>query len=82
MSHLSKTIRVISAVWLIVVLCALLMGIPYLLTRGPDSSPFEDPVIRIFFLLIATAIPAAFGLAYSTHRRSVEETEAWLVDLR
>jgi hypothetical protein len=39
-------------------------------------------VVQIFFILIATAIPAAFGLAYATHMRSVEETEEWLDDLR
>lgn len=82
MSHISKAIRVVSAVWLVVVLCALLMGIPYILGRGVESSPLEDPVVQIFFLLISTAIPAAFGLAYATHRRRVEETEDWLEDLR
>jgi hypothetical protein len=58
------------------------MGIPYLMGRGLQSSPFEDPVVQIFFILIATAIPAAFGLAYATHRKSVEDTELWLKDLR
>lgn len=82
MSHVSRAIRIVSAVWLVVVLCALLVGIPYILGRGTDSSPFEDPVVQIFFLLISTAIPAAFGLAYATHRRRVEETEDWLEGLR
>ena len=82
MSHISTAIRVVSATWLVVVLCALLIGIPYIMGRGVKSSPMEDPVVQIFFLLVATSIPAAFGLAYASHRRSVEETEEWLDDLR
>jgi hypothetical protein len=36
----------------------------------------------MMFLLLASAIPAAFGLAYASHRRKVEETEDWIADLR
>lgn len=82
MAHISSAIRVISAVWLVVVLLGLILGIPYVIGRAVEISPFEDPVVQMLFMLVVSAIPAAFGLAFATHRRHVEETEEWLADLR
>lgn len=82
MGKLSKGIRLASAIWLVVVFLGLILGIPYVLDRMVESSPLEDPVVQLLFLLVASSIPAAFGLAYATHRRRVEDTEEWLADLR
>ena len=81
MAHISKAIRIISAVWLVVVFLTLLIAVPYILGRTSITSPLEDPVIQMIFLLVASAIPAAFGLAYASHRRQVEETEDWMKGL-
>jgi len=81
LAHLSQVIRVVSAIWLVVVFLALLVGIPYVIGRVGGSSPFEDPVVQLLFLLIASSIPAAFGLAYASHKRKIEETEHWMEGL-
>lgn len=84
MARLSQVVRVASAIWLVVVFLSLLIGIPYVIGRvagSSPSSPFEDPVVRLLFLLIASSIPAAFGLAYASHRRKIEEAERWMEGL-
>ena len=82
MSRISTVIRIASAAWLVVVLLALIFGIPYLIDLAAGSSPLQDPVVQMLFLLVASAIPAAFGLAYATYRRRQEEVEEYLEDLR
>lgn len=82
MTRTTTAIRVVSAIWLVVVLLGLILWVPYVVDRVTESSPFTDSVVQMMFLLLASAIPAAFGLAYASHRRRVEETEDWIADLR
>jgi hypothetical protein len=82
MTRTTTAIRVVSAIWLVVVLLGLILWVPYVVDRVTESSPFTDSVVQMMFLLLASAIPAAFGLAYASHRRKVEETEDWIADLR
>jgi len=80
-SATTQIIRIVSATWLVVVFLALIIGIPYTLGREYTGSAMEDPVVWLLFGLIASAIPATFGLAYARHRRQMEEIEEWTEDL-
>jgi hypothetical protein len=78
----TKAIRIVCATWLVVVFLGLILGVPYVIGRPSDTSPLDDPIVQMLSLLVATSVPAAFGLAYATHRRRAEETEQWIEGLR
>ncbi len=78
----TNALRVACAVWLVVVFLGLMLGIPYVIGRPTKTSPLDDPVVQMLFLLVASSVPAALGLAYATHRRRVEEIEEWMEGLR
>lgn len=78
----TQVIRIVSATWLVVVFLGLLLGVPYVIGRPSSTSPLDDPIIQMLFLLLVSSVPAAFGLAYAGHRRRVEETEQWMEGLR
>ncbi len=82
-STATQIIRIVSATWLVVVFLGLIIGIPYILGTeyAESASALQDPVVWLLFGLIASAIPATFGLAYARHREHVEEIEEWTQDL-
>jgi len=78
----TQVIRVLSATWLVVVFLGLVLGVPYVIGRPSSTSPLDDPIVQMLFLLLVSSVPAAFGLAYASHRRRIEDTEEWLEGLR
>lgn len=81
MGRATVALRVISAIWLVVVFLGLIIAVPYVIGRTNLESPLQDPVVQIIFALISSSIPAAFGLAYARHRRRLEEAEKWVEGL-
>jgi len=81
LGRLNLALRIMCAIWLVVVFLGLLISVPYVLSKTNVTEPLEDPVVQLIFILISSSIPAAFGLAYANHRRKIEEAREWVEGL-